>query len=295
MISRRTIALAAAAAGWLPLAAPATAQNAEPADLAAPAPLAWQRGPGTAPIGSGLAEIDLDEGYVFLDAGESQRFMELLQNPVSGDELATVAPISDGENWFVVFEFDDIGYVDDSEKDSLDADAMLASIREGTERSNEERRRRGWAPMTIVGWHEEPHYDPRTNNLSWAIVGESQGGRSINRIVKLLGRRGVMTATLVSSPEELAAAIPATDALLEGFRYRPGSTYAEYLPGKDKLAQYGLTALVVGGGAAALASSGLLVKLWKPIAAGLVAIGAALKRMFMSGRSAEHDLERPIG
>jgi uncharacterized membrane-anchored protein len=149
--------------------------------------------------------------------------------------------------------------------------------------------------MSIVGWHEAPHYDVRTNNLSWAIVGESQGERTINRIVKLLGRRGVMTATLVSSPDELTLAIPKTDSLLGGFRYRPGSTYAEYLPGKDKLAQYGLTALVVGGGAAALASSGLLAKLWKPIAAGLVAIGAALRRMFMSGRSARHDPERPIG
>jgi uncharacterized membrane-anchored protein len=116
----------------------------------------------------------------------------------------------------------------------------------------------------------------------------------MNRIVKLLGRRGVMTATLVASPEELPIAIAQVDRLLEGYRYRPGNTYAEYVPGKDKLAKYGLTALVVGGAGAALVKSGLLARFWKPIAAALAALGVAVKRFFFSGRSAEHDPEKPI-
>jgi uncharacterized membrane-anchored protein len=148
--------------------------------------------------------------------------------------------------------------------------------------------------MTIVGWHEEPHYDERTNNLSWAIVGESRGHQNINRIVKVLGRKGAMTVTLVAGPEELAGAIPMTDALLDGYHYRAGSTYAEYVPGTDKLAEFGLTALVVGGGAAVLAKSGLLARLWKPIALGLAALGAGVKRFFFSGRSAKHDPEKPV-
>jgi uncharacterized membrane-anchored protein len=259
-----------------------------------PVALDWMRGPGTAPIGSDLAEIDLDEDYVFLDGEGTRRFMELTQNPVSGQEVGTVAPVAEDAMWFVVFEFDDVGYVSDEEKDALDADAMLASIRESTEAANREREKRGWSPMQIVGWNEPPHYDERTNNLSWAIVGESEGSRNVNRIVKLLGRRGVMTATLVASPEELATAVPRVDALLDGYRYRPGSTYAEYVPGTDKLAQVGLTALVVGGAGAALAKSGLLAKLWKPIAAALVALGAGLRRLVFGGRSAQHDPEQPI-
>jgi uncharacterized membrane-anchored protein len=104
-----------------------------------------------------------------------------------------------------------------------------------------------------------------------------------------------MTATLVATPDELEGAVGAADGLLDGYQFRPGSTYAEYVPGKDKLAKYGLTALVVGGAGAALLKSGLLAKLWKPIAAMLVALGAGIKRFFMSGRSSEHDLEKPIG
>jgi uncharacterized membrane-anchored protein len=221
--------------------------------------------------------------------------MELTQNPLSGAEMATIAPAAEGEAWFVVFEWDDSGYVADDEKDELDADAILASIREGTEAGTEARRERGWPTMTIVGWHEAPSYDDESHNLSWAVIGESEGMQTINRITKLLGRSGVMTATLVASPDELDAAVAQVDGLLGAYRFRPGSTYAEYVPGKDKLAQYGLTALVVGGAGAALVKSGLLAKLWKPIAAVLIALGACLKKLFGSGRSSDHGMDQPIG
>jgi uncharacterized membrane-anchored protein len=259
------------------------------------APLNWVRGPGTAPIGDALAEIDLGEGYVYLDAEGSRRLMELTHNPVSGQEMATIAPVAEGEEWWVIFEFEESGYVSDDERDDLDADVMLESIRAGTEASNAERERRGWATMSIVGWHEPPHYDFETNNLSWAVIGKSGEHENVNRIIKLLGRRGVMTATLVASPNELDSAIYQVDSLLAGYRFQPGNTYAEYVPGTDKLAAYGLTALVVGGGAAALAKSGLLARLWKPIAIGLAALGAGIKRFFGGGRSADHDVDKPIG
>lgn len=266
---------------------------AEPAPQ--PVRLDWVRGPSLAPIGADLAEMQISEDYVYLDADGTKRLMELTQNPVSGLEMAAVAPVSGEAGWFLVFEFEKVGYVPDDEKDSLDPDAMLATIRQSTEAANEERRARGWGTMQIVGWHETPHYDTRTNNLRWAITGESDGQRNINRIVKLLGRRGAMTVTLVSSPDELVAAIPAVETLLAGYRFKPGHTYAEYVPGTDQLASYGLTALVVGGAGAALVKSGLLAKLWKPIAIGLVALGAGIKRLLTSGRKVQTSLEGKIG
>jgi uncharacterized membrane-anchored protein len=257
--------------------------------------LPWQEGAMGTPIGEGLAEIDLPSEYLFLDAEGTRQFMELTQNPVSGTEVATVMPKDNQQGWFLVFEYEDVGYVPDDEKDSLDADAMLASIREGTEAANEERRKRGWTTMRIVGWYEAPHYDSSTHNLTWSIIGEAGGEQNVNRMVKLLGRRGVMTATLVSSPEALDAAAASADSLLADYRYVRGQTYAEYVPGSDKLAQYGLTALVVGGGAAALLKSGLLARFWKPIAVALAGLGAGIKRLFFGGRSSKHDMDKPIG
>ena len=75
------------------LAAGAAAQQ----EGAAPQ-LQWLRGPDTPPIGDGLAEIDLAEEYVFLDAAGTQQMLEMGGNPISGTELATVAPISDEDH-----------------------------------------------------------------------------------------------------------------------------------------------------------------------------------------------------
>jgi uncharacterized membrane-anchored protein len=244
---------------------------------------------------SKLLSTGSSDHYVFLDAQGTRKLMGLTQNPLTGMEQATVAPASDAEQWFLVFEYEQSGYVPDDEKEDLEADAILKAIREGTEAANQERRKQGWDPLTIVGWEEPPHYDLLTNNLSWAIIGESAGQRNMNRIVKLLGRRGVMTATLVSRPEEFENAVTQVDELLTGYRYRPGNTYAEYVPGKDKLAEYGLTALIVGGTGAALIKSGLLARLWKPIVAALAALGAGVKRFLFGGRSSKHDMEGPIG
>lgn len=290
--SRGRFGLVLAALGFL-VTLPVSAQTAE--QDAEDDPIIWDRGPAVAQLGDNLAEVDLSEDYVFLGADDTRRLMQQMQNPITGTEIGTVAPVDQEARWFIVFEFEETGYVDDAEKDELDADVILDSIRSSTMAANEERRERGWATMEILGWQESPYYDENTNNLRWAVIGSTEGHENINRIVKLLGRRGVVTATLVASPDELVAAAAETDVLLTGYRFRPGSTYAEYVPGTDKLATYGLTALVVGGGAAALAKSGLLAKLWKPIAAGLVALGAGIKRLFFSGRSADHGTDEPIG
>jgi len=69
---------------------------------------------------------------------------------------------------------------------------------------------------------------------------------------------------------------------METFAYKSGGKYAEFRQG-DKVAKYGLTALVVGGGVALAAKSGLLGKLFKPILVGLLVVGSALKKLFTRG------------
>ena len=255
--------------------------------------LDWQLGPVTAPIGGSLAQIEVPEGFVFLDKENTETLLELLENPLTGEEVATLASASDDEQWFLFFEWSPIGWVDDSDKDDLDAKAMLKAIMKGTEQANEERRKRGWTTMQIDGWLEEPHYDEVTNNLTWAINGRSETDLVINRLVKLLGRRGVMTVTLVAGPEEYGMASKASDTLLSGFSFQPGSRYAEYLPGTDTVAKVGLTALVVGGAAAALAKSGFLARFWKILVVGAAAVVAWLKRLISGRKQAEGTPQEP--
>jgi len=237
----------------------------------------WEKGPTTAALGD-IAEIEVPEGYVFAGAEDTRKLLEAMQDIPSGKELGFMADTED--DWFVIFEFDDIGYVKDDEKDSLDADAILKSIRESNDKANEIRRKKGWSVVNLKGWYIQPRYNPSTNNLEWAVEGVSnEGGPVTNLNTRILGRNGVMEVTLVTDPSRMEDLMPVYEGLLSDFSYNKGKRYSEYVQG-DKLAKVGLTALIVGGAAAAAAKTGLLKGLWKIIVAGAVAVGAFFKKLF---------------
>jgi uncharacterized membrane-anchored protein len=239
--------------------------------------LDWIVGPTEVQIGS-QAKLAVPEGYMFLHPEETTKFQEFIENPTSGRE-SLIAP--DDLRWFGLFEFEDIGYVKDDEE--IDAGALLDSIKEGTEAGNEERRKRGWAELRIVGWRFQPRYDTATNRLEWAIDGVSENQPVVNFNTRLLGRKGVTSAVLVADPETLDTAVTEFKAVLTGFDYVAGQRYADVQEG-DRMAEYGLAALIAGGGAAVAAKSGLLKSLWKVLLAAGVAVAAWLGKVVKGRR-----------
>jgi uncharacterized membrane-anchored protein len=246
----------------------------------------WTKGPAKANLKT-LAEVQVPEGFIFTGAKGTQKLLERMGNPTSGDELGFLAPTS--LVWFVVFEFNDVGYVKDEDKDKLDADKLLESIKQGTEASNKDRARMGAPPMHITGWEIPPRYNEQTHNLEWAIRGESEGNPIINYNTRLLGRKGVMEVSLVVEPQDFEATLPSYQSVLNDYNYKPGERYAEYHQG-DKLAKYGLAALIAGGAAAVAVKTGLfaaiilfLKKGWKLLVVGVAAIGAWFKRLLGGG------------
>lgn len=236
----------------------------------------WQKGPSVGDLDT-KAQVQVPAGYVFAGANETRTIMKAVENPTTGREVGFVAP--NGEKWFAVFEFDDVGYVKDDDKDSLDADALLESIKTGTAESNKERVRNGWAPLNVIGWEMPPRYNETTHNLEWAIRAESSGQPVVNYNTRMLGRGGVMEVTLVTDPALLAETLPKFKTMLAGFDFNSGHRYSEFRPG-DKTAAYGLTGLIVGGTTAALVKTGAFKWLWKLIVAGVVGLGALFKRFF---------------
>lgn len=240
--------------------------------------LNWQVGPTAGEIDS-QAKIDVPEGYAFLGSADTDRYLELSENfPTGKDHLFT--PVS--LDWSAYFSFDPVGYVKDDEE--LDAGEIFETIKEGTEAANAERRKRGWTEMHIKGWHTQPHYDDKTNRLEWALLAVSGNDEIVNYNTRFLGRKGVVEVTLVASPEELSTAISKFNSLAEGFSFDEGERYAEYRDG-DKLATYGLAALVAGGAAAVAAKGG--AKFGKAIIfaviAGFGVLWAGFKRLFRRG------------
>ena len=241
--------------------------------------LNWVKGPTTVTV-AGNSTITVPEGFVFLDAANTKKFNELVENLASGTEVL-VAPES--LEWSAFLEFADEGYVKDDDK--IDADALLKSMKENNEAGNEERKRRGWTALNIVGWASPPAYNKDTKRLEWATVIESEGRQSANFFTKILGRRGYTSVILAASNDQLVAAEATLNTLLDGYKFNSGETYAEWKKG-DKVAEYGLAALVLGGAAAIATKKGFwaiaasfIAASWKFVAAGVVGLGAWLKNL----------------
>ncbi len=256
----------------------ARAQGDQAGILAELKKLSWQRGPAEGAIGA-KAKIQVPGGYAFLDDRNTRRFLELMGNPPR-DGHTMIAP--DDLVWFAVFSFDPVGYVKDDEK--IDADALLDSLKKGDARGNEERKRLGMAPIYTDGWHVPPHYDSGTQRLEWGMrLRDDKGGQYVNYTSRLLGRSGVMSAVLVSSPSTLNEDMRAFNGALRGYEFVGGEKYAEFKSG-DRIAEYGLAALVVGGAAAAAAKAGLFKSLgkflWVIIGGAIMGGWALLKKLF---------------
>ena len=239
-------------------------------------------GPATAKLGS-VAQIKLPAGFAFFDGEATRKMMESAGEPTSGNELGYLRPTNG--SWAVMFRFNDVGFVKDDEKDKLDPVKLLAAIKAGNDEGNKERERNGKPPLIIVGWEQEPKYDPTTHNLTWAIRATSEGRAILNYNTRLLGRKGVMEVVLICKPEEFSETLPAFNGLLANHKFQSGESYTEYKPG-DKIAKYGLGALILGGGAVAAAKLGLLgpvilffKKAWKLVVIAIVAVAAMFKKI----------------
>lgn len=223
----------------------------------------WKVGPTVGLIDK-WATIDVPEGYLFANGADTKLLMEAMGNPLSDQEVGFFAP--NKLDWFVVFEFDKIGYVKDDDKNDIDAAAILTSFQKGAEENNKFRKEKGYPTLEVVGWEVPPHYNEQTHNLEWAIRAKEgdTGAVILNHNIRILGRKGVMKSTLVVDPDKFETALPLYNKYLESYAFKSGEKYAEYSEG-DKLAGYGLSALVAGGAAAAAAKFGLLGFLGKYI------------------------------
>ena len=258
----------------------------------------WEQGPcqskmSDASGSEGICQVDVPAGYKFTGRAGTKILMDMTKNPFGTGDLGVLAPVEftlldEVDAWFLVYEWDPIGLIKDDDK-NLDADAMLQGLQQNQERDNQQARITGRRELTLTGWQQPPFYDPDTKLLSWGIRLQSKqgGGESINYHSRLLGRRGVLSLNLVISPGLLQQALPHYKQIIKATSFQPGQTYGEWKTG-NKVATYGLAALVTGGVAAGLAKSGILGKLGKFIIYIVIAvvagIGSLFKKIF-GGRS----------
>ena len=244
------------------------------------AALQWQKGPGADLIAS-KATLHVPAEVMYIDEANSKKFLQLTGNlPDPGNFIV----LSRKDDWWATFSFDPIGYVKDDEK--IDADALLKQMQENDGPSNEQRRKLGLGELHLDGWYVPPHYDSVTKRLEWGLKLHSDKGVTLNYTIRLLGRTGVMDATLVSNPQSLDADVKSFKEVLNGFDFNSGERYSEFRAG-DHVAEIGLGALVLGGAAAVAAKKGFftvilgfLAAAWKFILAAVAAAAVKLRSLF---------------
>jgi len=255
----------------------------------------WVPGPTRVSLGHDLT-LDLPSSDAFLPAAEAAKVLEKMGNLHNQGLLGLATDRNLEANWFVVIRYDEEGHVADDE--AIDADELLDSLREGTEASNDEREKLGFRRLVLDGWSEPPRYDRVGHRLIWGLLVSDVEGKSVNYNTRVLGRRGVVSLNLVTDPDKLSQDQPRVKDLLAGTSFAEGARYQDFDPSTDKVAEYGLTGLVMAGaglGAAKLLKVGLLAKFWnvllvgilagkKVLLLGLVAALAWLKKAFFNKR-----------
>ncbi|GAA4859752.1 DUF2167 domain-containing protein [Paenibacillus vulneris] len=206
-----------------------------------------------------VATIDLDPSFVFLDAANTMKMSKDNHDSPSGKELGSIYPKDENQNWAVIFEYEESGHIKDDEKKKIDAKAILKSYQKGTEEANKEKQ--PGQRLYVTGWDVEPFYDEKTHNLTWSMLAEDDNKEQLlNYNVRILTRQGYVSAILISDPEHREADKKVlTEKILTKLEMKQGQRYEDFDASKDKVSEYGLSALILGGAGLAVAKKvGLL-------------------------------------
>jgi uncharacterized membrane-anchored protein len=244
---------------------------------------------GRVTVRRGLATFELPADFRYLDPGQADMVLRAWGNPPSGETLGMLVPagvrVLSHEGWGVIVSYAEDGYLKDSDASKIDYGELLATMQRATREANAARSKGGYPTAELVGWAEPPRYDAVAKKLYWAkdFKFSDDSAHTLNYNIRVLGRRGVLVLNAVASMDRLDA-VKRDMAKVIGFvEFNEGHRYADFVPGTDKVAEYGLAALIAGGLAAKAGLFkvllGALIALKKVIIVGLAAAAAFLRKL----------------
>ena len=221
-----------------------------------------QKGEITLP--NGIATLKVPENFEYIGPQDAEKVLvDLWGNPPgAGSETlgmlfpAGLAPY-DGDSWGVTIEYEEDGYVSDEDADKIDYDELLTQMQDDTHQASTERVKHGYEPIELVGWAAPPFYDKQAHKLHWAreIRFGDQPAHTLNYNIRVLGRQGVLVLNFIAGMDQKPMIDSNIDTVLSMAEFNQGSRYEDFTPGIDKVAAYGLGALVAGK---VVAKTGLL-------------------------------------
>jgi len=251
--------------------------------------LTFQQGKITLP--DNIATLDLPAGFRYLSPADSERLLNQgWGNPPGNTTLGMIVPAAvnplSAEGWGVVVTYEKDGHVKDGDADGIKYDELLKTMQQRMADDNEQRKQQGYPAMTLVGWAETPHYDKASHKLYWAkelhSAGDNQNGLNYN--IRVLGREGVLVLNAVAGMQQIATIKSEMRNVTAFTDFTPGNRYTDFDGKTDKVAEYGIAALIAGGVAAKVGLFGklfaLLLAFKKIIILAVAAGGTWIAKLF---------------
>jgi uncharacterized membrane-anchored protein len=136
---------------------------------------------------------------------------------------------------------------------------------------------------------EPPGYDAITHRLVWSLLSRDKDQpdntpKNINYNTYALGRDGYFSLNLLSGSERIASEKAAAHELLADLSYNAGKRYEDFSATTDRIAEYGLAALIGGIAVKKLGLFALFIavvlKFAKVILIGVAVLGAGVMKFF---------------
>lgn len=245
---------------------------------------------GKVVVGNGLATLNLPATFRYLNPKETDVVLTAWGNPPGNTTLGMLVPtgtsVFAAQSWAVVIQYDEDGHVDDADAAKIDYAKMLRDLQRQTRDDNEERQKAGYPPAELVGWAETPSYDSVSRKLYWAkdLRFGTETVHTLNYNVRVLGRRGVLILNAVATMDQLQPVKTGMANVITFVDFNEGHRYGDFVAGSDKVAEYGIAALIAGGIAAKAGFFKVLIAgilaLKKVLVVAVIAVGAWLKRVF---------------
>jgi uncharacterized membrane-anchored protein len=238
---------------------------------------------------AGQGTLKLPPGFVFIPQPNATALMQAMGNPGEDPRLhGLIFPKAEG-NWVITVNFEPAGYIKEDDAKTWNADELLASVKSGTEASNDARKKMGSPELEVVGWAEKPAYDAQNHRLVWAMSAKHRGApanepQSVNYNTYALGREGYFVLNLITDLSELESQKPMANAILAALTFENGRRYSDFNAATDRVAEYGLAALVAGAAAKKLGLIAVILaffaKFAKVFILGFAVFGGAFFKFF---------------
>lgn len=238
-----------------------------------------------------LAELNLPEGFTFLEKEEAKYILEDLWGNPPSEVIGLMFPkgvtaTNTNTSYAVEITYSKEGYVSDKDAKDIDYDDLLTQMQKDTKDGNQERTKQGYPTIDLIGWASSPYYDETEKKLHWAkeLKFEGYDTHTLNYNIRILGRKGYLNLNVISDMDGLSEVNTDIPKILKSVSFKKGNQYKDFDPDVDKIAAYGIGGLIAGKLLAKAGIFALVLKFWKIIAIAIAGFFSAFKKKIFGNK-----------